>query len=90
MRPESLEVWNCRSIGQVIRARRFDFRLEQARLAPIESKQGYLVLWFLAEDIGKELDMVLDAILRALSRRRATIPLVLHPGTRSFSSRNGT
>lgn len=32
-------------------------------------ENGYLVLRFLAEDIGKELDMVLDAILRALSRR---------------------
>ena len=53
-------------------------------------EQGYLVLRFLAEDIGKELDMVLDTILRALSRRRSTIPLVLHAGTGSFSSRNGT
>jgi very-short-patch-repair endonuclease len=28
------------------------------------------VLRFLAEDVGKELDAVLDAILRALARRR--------------------
>ena len=33
-------------------------------------ENGYLVLRFLAEDIGKELDAVLDAILRALARRR--------------------
>jgi superfamily II DNA or RNA helicase len=32
-------------------------------------EDGYLVLRFLAEDVGKELDMVLDAILRALSQR---------------------
>jgi superfamily II DNA or RNA helicase/very-short-patch-repair endonuclease len=33
-------------------------------------EDGYLVLRFLAEDVGRELNMVLDAILRALSRRR--------------------
>ena len=33
---------------------------------------GYLVLRFLAEDVGKELNLVLDAILRALSYRRAS------------------
>jgi len=32
-------------------------------------ENGYLVLRFLAEDVGKELDMVLDAILRALAHR---------------------
>ena len=31
---------------------------------------GYLVLRFLAEDVGKELDTVLDAMLRALTARR--------------------
>ncbi|MBK5257440.1 MAG: DUF559 domain-containing protein [Vicinamibacteria bacterium] len=35
-------------------------------------ESGYLVLRFLAEDVGKELDLVLDAILRALSHRRAS------------------
>jgi len=34
-------------------------------------ENGYLVLRFLAEDVGKELDLVLDAILRSLSHRRA-------------------
>ena len=34
-------------------------------------ENGYLVLRFLAEDVGKHLDDVLDAILRALSRRNA-------------------
>ncbi len=31
-------------------------------------ENGYFVLRFLAEDVGKELDMVLDTILSALSR----------------------
>jgi very-short-patch-repair endonuclease len=35
-------------------------------------ENGYLVLRFLAEDVGKELDLVLDAILRALSYRQST------------------
>jgi hypothetical protein len=33
-------------------------------------ENGYFVLRFLAEDVGKELDVVLDAILRVLARRR--------------------
>ena len=33
-------------------------------------ENGYFVLRFLAEDVGKNLDMVLDAIRRALFRRR--------------------
>ena len=33
-------------------------------------ENGYFVLRFLAEDVGKELDAVLDAVQRALSRRR--------------------
>ena len=33
-------------------------------------ENGYFVLRFLAEDVGKELDTVLDAITRALSGRR--------------------
>lgn len=37
-------------------------------------ESGYLVLRFLAEDVGKELDLVLDTILRALSARRASVP----------------
>lgn len=37
-------------------------------------ENGYLVLRFLAEDVGKELDMVLDAILRALSQRGTMAP----------------
>ena len=33
-------------------------------------ENGYLVLRFLAEDIGKELDSVLDSILRSVSTAR--------------------
>jgi very-short-patch-repair endonuclease len=36
-------------------------------------ENGYLVLRFLAEDVGRELDMVLDAILRALTHRRSAV-----------------
>jgi very-short-patch-repair endonuclease len=39
-------------------------------------ENGYLVLRFLAEDVGKELDLVLDSILRSLSHRRASAPVV--------------
>lgn len=34
-------------------------------------ENGYFVLRFLAEDVGKDLDRVLDTILRALGRRRS-------------------
>jgi superfamily II DNA or RNA helicase len=36
-------------------------------------ENGYLVLRFLAEDVGKELDLVLDTILRALSHRGSAV-----------------
>jgi len=39
-------------------------------------ENGYLVLRFLAEDVGKNLDQVLDAILRALSHQGASITLL--------------
>ena len=35
-------------------------------------ENDYLVLRFLAEDVGKDLELVLDAILRALSTRRSS------------------
>ncbi len=50
-------------------------------------ENDYLVLRFLAEDVGKELDLVLDAILRALSHRRPAIPAT---APLSFVRRGGT
>ena len=41
-------------------------------------ENGYLVLRFLAEDVGKELDMVLDAILRAIGQRAPLAVSALH------------
>lgn len=38
-------------------------------------ENGYLVLRFLAEDVAKNLDAVLDAVLRSLTRRREVIRL---------------
>ena len=35
------------------------------------------MLRFLTEGAGKDLDMVLDAILRALSHRQSVVPLTL-------------
>jgi len=45
------------------RDRRKDLLLQQ---------HGYLVIRFLADDIGKNLDLVLDTILRCLAHRAAT------------------
>jgi len=36
-------------------------------------ENGYLVLRFLAEDVSRELDLVLDGILKALTRRRLAV-----------------
>ena len=36
-------------------------------------ENGYLVLRFLAEDVGKYLDQVLDAILRVLSHQESRL-----------------
>ena len=35
-------------------------------------EQGYMVLRFLAEDVSKRLDVVLDTILRVLHNRQST------------------
>jgi very-short-patch-repair endonuclease len=38
-------------------------------------ENGYLVLRFLAEDVGRELDVVLDSVLRAVNHRGAPSPI---------------
>lgn len=49
-------------------------------------ENGYLVLRYLAEDLAKELDSVLDGILRSLSARRKpgsmAIPITVVRGSR--------
>ena len=49
-------------------------------------ENGYLVLRYLAEDLAKELDLVLDGILRSLSSRRkpgpTAIPITVVRGSR--------
>lgn len=42
-------------------------------------ENDYFVLRFLAEDVGKELDLVLDTVLRALSRRARPSAAVVNP-----------
>jgi very-short-patch-repair endonuclease len=37
-------------------------------------EQGYLVLRYVAEDVAKDLDGVLDALLRVVSRRQRSQP----------------
>jgi very-short-patch-repair endonuclease len=44
------------------------YRRDRHKDRPLQ-ENGYWVLRFLAEDVGKTLDSVLDAILRALTRR---------------------
>ena len=49
-------------------------------------ENGYLVLRYLAEDLAKELDSVLDGILRSLSSRQkpavTVIPMTVARGSR--------
>jgi very-short-patch-repair endonuclease len=48
----------------------FDAYRRDRRKDALLQEHGYFVLRFLAEDVGKRLDLVLDAILRALTHRR--------------------
>ena len=59
--------WTAASIWQNLDAYRRDRRKDA-----LLQEHGYFVLRFLAEDVGAKLDMVLDAILRALTHRRAS------------------
>jgi very-short-patch-repair endonuclease len=47
--------------------------LRDRRKDALLQEHGYFVLRFLAEDIGKRLDHVLDAILRALVRQNGSL-----------------
>ncbi|MGH9326977.1 MAG: DUF559 domain-containing protein [Terriglobia bacterium] len=51
----------------------FDGLVRDWKLGIRLQENGYLVLRFLAEDVGKKLDQVLDAILRTLSHQGARI-----------------
>ena len=74
--------WTVPSISRIRSRTRRDRRKDQ-----VLQEDGYLVLRFLAEDVGKALDVVLDAILRSLSHRRAS-PSTVH--TLTISRRNAT
>jgi very-short-patch-repair endonuclease len=45
------------------------WRLRVVARRSLLHEQGYLVLRFLAEDVAKDLDAVLDALLRVISHR---------------------
>ena len=66
----AVELDGARHLADPVAYRR-DRRKDQ-----VLQENGYLVLRFLAEDVGRELDAVLDAILRALSNRQSTAPPV--------------
>jgi len=62
----AVELDGAQHLGDPIAYRR-DRRKDQ-----LLQENDYLVLRFLAEDVGKDLDFVLDTILRALSNRRSS------------------
>jgi very-short-patch-repair endonuclease len=67
----AVELDGAQHLGDPIAYRR-DRRKDQ-----LLQENDYLVLRFLAEDVGKDLELVLDAILRVLSNRRSS-PLAGH------------
>ena len=50
-------------------------------------ENGYLVLRYLAEDLAKELDSVLDGILRSLNARRKAGAMAIPDPKRSTAAR---
>ena len=66
----AVELDGAQHLGDAVAYRR-DRRKDQ-----LLQENGYFVLRFLAEDVGKELALVLDAILRALSHRGSAAPTV--------------
>jgi very-short-patch-repair endonuclease len=72
----------ARSISHDPVAYRRDRRKDQ-----LLQENGYLVLRYLAEDLAKELDSVLDGILRSLSARRGpATPTYALPVMRTVST----
>ena len=63
----AVELDGAQHLGDPIAYRR-DRRKDQ-----LLQENGYLVLRFLAEDVGKELDLVLDTILRSLAGIRRAV-----------------
>ena len=63
----AVELDGCQHLGDADAYRR------DRRKDALLQENGYLILRFLAEDVGKHLDRVLDAILRALSRQDARV-----------------
>jgi len=63
----SVELDGAQHLGDPVAYRR-DRRKDQ-----LLQENGYLVLRFLAEDVGKELDLVLDAILRSIGNRASRV-----------------
>lgn len=61
----AVELDGCQHLGD-----RDAYRRDRRKDALLQ-ENGYLVLRFLAEDVGKYLDQVLDAILRALSHQES-------------------
>jgi very-short-patch-repair endonuclease len=61
---------SVRCFGAIeIRQRWSHLAVLRCRKDALLQEQGYIVLRFLAEDVGTKLDMVLDAILGMLSSR---------------------
>jgi superfamily II DNA or RNA helicase/very-short-patch-repair endonuclease len=63
----AIELDGCQHLGDTDAYRR------DRRKDALLQENGYLILRFLVEDVGKHLDRVLDAILRALSHQDAKI-----------------
>lgn len=63
----AVEVDGAQHLADAVAYRR-DRRKDQ-----LLQENGYFVLRFLAEDVGKELDLVLDTILRTLSHRQPSL-----------------
>jgi len=64
-----VRIYDYADLNVPMLARMFDRRCRDRRKDQLLQENGYFVLRFLAEDVGKELDAVLDGILRSLANR---------------------